>query len=888
MECIKTNESRAKDVEDGVNYFSGERNGYYFIFRGKDPLSDRNAADKYLRTNFISGIFSNFLKNDCIFSCKVSDDNITKINYNFDETNQDNIDKLNRIINSQNSEIGRNYIENLLSKVLNIQDAKSVDIFYDTECNKTIPYLFFGNSTLKKLRDISLKSNTQMQFKNKAKNKITDKDIENLSNVIGNFTHGKKIIELEENENSLINSLNGIKTLIENTEKNNQNISKNNLQTFFLSFEEYKKCIQKTSILNEKIVLLKSKLLRSIKNRDFNNSKEILKSLEDEIKEETRKSEIDIACKIQSKLENQYDNFFKELNKKVLNKTQCSYIRCGLFRHAILLKVERTNGDKIKIIPYDPSGSFSEDLCINISNIPPNNGKTNYEIFFEYFKDWKINNPEANIEFASPEEVLNIKTPQGNQGFCSYHTLAMAKTFADRDKYNREKLDSLQNNKQIKALKNDLLKKAYEIMEQEEDEKLQICYLKQINVLEKLKDKDKIKDFIIEHVNQAPFYIKDNNILMTDTQFECNRVVNTFLHSMSLPMIDYHTCKGQTRNNIRIPYNELGEIVFKASMGNQEAIGRLENEIQNKYIKTNLKKIVEYLRRYRKVIKDKIIKDENVKNENIEDESVKNEKLYLDNIDQGNGGKKRINGILSENYFYELSYNASGDKRILEDLNLKNNDNLRQEYSQIDNIEKTLVSFAKEITTNNEKNFSSLIESENYKNIHFEKIRYYLNVLRIPENKECDLYRNNLQNRLNLLKNYVECFDILKSSSDLIEENKRLNAEASKFKIIKPNQKDTICIFNKITNAKNRLFENISEMDKNNIDNDKLNAYFKMFKEETQAYTREFQLNVKKINGILENKINSKKIIPEKFNEFKKDFGNFRARVKSILNQREH
>ena len=69
-----------------------------------------------------------FLKNESPFYCKLVNGKIEETYYK-DGRTEENINKLNCIINNQTSKIGRNAAEVLLSKVLNIQDEKMLILF---------------------------------------------------------------------------------------------------------------------------------------------------------------------------------------------------------------------------------------------------------------------------------------------------------------------------------------------------------------------------------------------------------------------------------------------------------------------------------------------------------------------------------------------------------------------------------------------------------------------------------------------------------------------------------------------------------------------------------------------------------------------------------------
>ncbi len=180
-------------------------------------------------------------------------------------------------------------------------------------------------------------------------------------------------------------------------------------------------------------------------------------------------------------------------------------------------------------------------------------GKTNYEYFLEHAKSFK-----PGIVFDTNETIQQMQNTQGDEGFCSYNELGLLKTCLDRDKYNND-------------------------------------------IDEYNKDKDE----------------KDKKPKLTDDEFEYNKAINILLHSSGKHMLSYKNSDlyefNENGTRGKIPYNKIGETIFKASLGDEESINKI-NAIQNKEIKNNFinvyTKLGEFLDGKNPQIVDKLVKSD--------------------------------------------------------------------------------------------------------------------------------------------------------------------------------------------------------------------------------------------------------------------------------------
>ena len=180
-------------------------------------------------------------------------------------------------------------------------------------------------------------------------------------------------------------------------------------------------------------------------------------------------------------------------------------------------------------------------------------GKTNYEYFLEHAKSFK-----PGIVFDTNETIQQMQNTQGDEGFCSYNELGLLKTCLDRDKYNND-------------------------------------------IDEYNKDKDE----------------KDKKPKLTDDEFEYNKAINILLHSSGKHMLSYKNSDlyefNENGTRGKIPYNKIGQTIFKASLGDEESRNKI-NAIQNEEIRNNFinvyTKLEEFLDGKNPQIVDKLVKSD--------------------------------------------------------------------------------------------------------------------------------------------------------------------------------------------------------------------------------------------------------------------------------------
>ncbi len=273
------------------------------------------------------------------------------------------------------------------------------------------------------------------------------------------------------------------------------------------------------------------------------------------------------------------ERYCKNIQQILKKNPKAKYIIGGCNQHAFLIEIEREiNSEKEEVFKLHIKDSSGAFT----KQISRSTGKTNYEHFLEYAKSL-----EPGIVFDTNEKIQQMQDTQGKQGFCSYNELGLLKTCLDRDEYNND-------------------------------------------IDEYNKDKDE----------------KDKKPKLTDDEFEYNKAINILLHSSGKHMLSYENNNlyefNENGTRGKIPYNKIGETVFKASLGDEESRNKI-NAIQNEEIRNNLEIAYTQLERF--------LSGEN--------EIIIAEKKNYGKDSQDQITKGYLNGVLNVGYLSSLQEKAN-------------------------------------------------------------------------------------------------------------------------------------------------------------------------------------------------------------------------------------
>ena len=569
-----------------------------------------------------------------------------------------------------------------------------------------------NNETIRQMKEKINFLNIQIEQLNK-RNALLENEKKNFfekinnggSNKINNFYIKNNINDLHEllnekesKEKELLNDLNSLKILLEEKNKELEEIKIN-------QNENIKTCEDLTECLNEAGNQIKNKemIIEELKNKIEINNKEIndLNNIINELKEEEEKEK------------NNYENIIQELKDNINNLNN----KINELNNKLILNEKEINAlNNEKISQLKSKENYEKRINqlkeqINKLKEETEKEKNNYENIIQELKD-NINNLNNKINELNNKLILNEK---------------------EINALNNEKISQLKSKENYEKRINQLKEQINKLKEENNPNKIREKTLeldnlnKKINKLQEENDKLKNKlDIITKEQKVQPKnsdLINENNILKNQIKLLEKNYDNISLKNKELlqqinqnqrnrPYSESKDVK--ELNNLKQENKRLNEKIISLEK-HKKGEDKLKNEIKNKdktheefetefhqIIQDNDEKIKE-IKNLKKQIDN--LNRENTRNKNTIDnlrkEITDKNKIIEDNKKQNNNYSPIYNNTRSNTSQYQTSYN---NNRYISDIKQKN-ELITKENNEnkkvIENLRKEIETKTKQLEENN-------------------------------------------------------------------------------------------------------------------------------------------------------------------------------------------
>ena len=705
-----------------------------------------------------------------------------------------NIEKVNgkgiilgEIFNLENNNRGSNI--DLGKKNLNINNNETI-----RQMKEKINFLNIQIEQLNKRNALleNEKKNFFEKINNGGSNKINNFYIKNNINDLHELLNEK-----ESKEKELLNDLNSLKILLEEKNKELEEIKIN-------QNENIKTCEDLTECLNEAGNQIKNKemIIEELKNKIEINNKEIndLNNIINELKEEEEKEKNNYENIIQELKDNinNLNNKINELNNKLilnekeinaLNNEKISQLkskenyekRINQLKEQINKLREENNPNKIreqaleldnlnkkinKLQEENDKLKNKLDIITKEQKVQPKNSDLINENNILKNQIKLLEKNYDNISLKNKELLQQINQNQRNRPYSESKDVKELNNLKQENKRLNEKIISLEKHKKGEdKLKNEIKNKdkTHEEFEtefhqiiQDNDEKIkEIKNLKkQIDNLNRENTRNK------NTIDNLRKEITDKNKIIEDNKKQNNNYSPIYNNTRS------NTSQYQTSyNNNRYisDIKQKNELITKENNENKKVIENLRKEIETKT------KQLEENNKYRQCTCDKT-KIEKLKKEiNIKNNTINDYRIKLDNLQKELSSKDKIITDYKNSYYMKTSP-RNNNFIIFDEQNRNKNNSYGKNYNNNNNSTSNYCYNYRRIYQIKEK------EDENNIEILYKEINKYKEIIREKE-REIIRIKNESNNRCNIYCENQSIAELQRIIKELKCENNKLKEE---------------------------------------------------------------------------------------------------------------
>ena len=668
-----------------------------------------------------------------------------------------------------------------------------------------------NNETIRQMKEKINFLNIQIEQLNK-RNALLENEKKNFfekinnggSNKINNFYIKNNINDLHEllnekesKEKELLNDLNSLKILLEEKNKELEEIKIN-------QNENIKTCEDLTECLNEAGNQIKNKemIIEELKNKIEINNKEIndLNNIINELKEEEEKEKNNYENIIQELKDNinNLNNKINELNNKLninekeinaLNNEKTSQLkskenyekRINQLKEQINKLKEENNPNKIrektleldnlnkkinKLQEENDKLKNKLDIITKEQKVQPKNSDLINENNILKNQIKLLEKNYDNISLKNKELLQQINQNQRNRPYSESKDVKELNNLKQENKRLNEKIISLEKHKKGEdKLKNEIKNrdKTHEEFEtefhqiiQDNDEKIkEIKNLKkQIDNLNRENTRNK------NTIDNLRKEITDKNKIIEDNKKQNNNYSPIYNNTRS------NTSQYQTSyNNNRYisDIKQKNELITKENNENKKVIENLRKEIETKT------KQLEENNKYRQCTCDKT-KIEKLKKEiNIKNNTINDYRIKLDNLQKELSSKDKILTDYKNSYYMKTSP-RNNNFIIFDEQNRNKNNSYGKNYNNNNNSTSNYCYNYRRIYQIKEK------EDENNIEILYKEINKYKEIIREKE-REIIRIKNESNNRCNIYCENQSIAELQRIIKELKCENNKLKEE---------------------------------------------------------------------------------------------------------------
>ena len=668
-----------------------------------------------------------------------------------------------------------------------------------------------NNETIRQMKEKINFLNIQIEQLNK-RNALLENEKKNFfekinnggSNKINNFYIKNNINDLHEllnekesKEKELLNDLNSLKILLEEKNKELEEIKIN-------QNENIKTCEDLTECLNEAGNQIKNKemIIEELKNKIEINNKEIndLNNIINELKEEEEKEKNNYENIIQELKDNinNLNNKINELNNKlnlnekeinILNNEKTSQLkskenyekRINQLKEQINKLKEENNPNKIrektleldnlnkkinKLQEENDQLKNKLDIITKEQKVQPKNSDLINENNILKNQIKLLEKNYDNISLKNKELLQQINQNQRNRPYSESKDVKELNNLKQENKRLNEKIISLEKHKKGEdKLKNEIKNKdkTHEEFEtefhqiiQDNDEKIkEIKNLKkQIDNLNRENTRNK------NTIDNLRKEITDKNKIIEDNKKQNNNYSPIYNNTRS------NTSQYQTSyNNNRYisDIKQKNELITKENNENKKVIENLRKEIETKT------KQLEENNKYRQCTCDKT-KIEKLKKEiNIKNNTINDYRIKLDNLQKELSSKDKIITDYKNSYYMKTSP-RNNNFIIFDEQNRNKNNSYGKNYNNNNNSTSNYCYNYRRIYQIKEK------EDENNIEILYKEINKYKEIIREKE-REIIRIKNESNNRCNIYCENQSIAELQRIIKELKCENNKLKEE---------------------------------------------------------------------------------------------------------------
>ena len=668
-----------------------------------------------------------------------------------------------------------------------------------------------NNETIRQMKEKINFLNIQIEQLNK-RNALLENEKKNFfekinnggSNKINNFYIKNNINDLHEllnekesKEKELLNDLNSLKILLEEKNKELEEIKIN-------QNENIKTCEDLTECLNEAGNQIKNKemIIEELKNKIEINNKEIndLNNIINELKEEEEKEKNNYENIIQELKDNinNLNNKINELNNKLninekeinaLNNEKTSQLkskenyekRINQLKEQINKLKEENNPNKIrektleldnlnkkinKLQEENDKLKNKLDIITKEQKVQPKNSDLINENNILKNQIKLLEKNYDNISLKNKELLQQINQNQRNRPYSESKDVKELNNLKQENKRLNEKIISLEKHKKGEdKLKNEIKNKdkTHEEFEtefhqiiQDNDEKIkEIKNLKkQIDNLNRENTRNK------NTIDNLRKEITDKNKIIEDNKKQNNNYSPIYNNTRS------NTSQYQTSyNNNRYisDIKQKNELITKENNENKKVIENLRKEIETKT------KQLEENNKYRQCTCDKT-KIEKLKKEiNIKNNTINDYRIKLDNLQKELSSKDKIITDYKNSYYMKTSP-RNNNFIIFDEQNRNKNNSYGKNYNNNNNSTSNYCYNYRRIYQIKEK------EDENNIEILYKEINKYKEIIREKE-REIIRIKNESNNRCNIYCENQSIAELQRIIKELKCENNKLKEE---------------------------------------------------------------------------------------------------------------
>ena len=668
-----------------------------------------------------------------------------------------------------------------------------------------------NNETIRQMKEKINFLNIQIEQLNK-RNALLENEKKNFfekinnggSNKINNFYIKNNINDLHEllnekesKEKELLNDLNSLKILLEEKNKELEEIKIN-------QNENIKTCEDLTECLNEAGNQIKNKemIIEELKNKIEINNKEIndLNNIINELKEEEEKGKNNYENIIQELKDNinNLNNKINELNNKLnlnekeinaLNNEKTSQLkskenyekRINQLKEQINKLREENNPNKIreqaleldnlnkkinKLQEENDKLKNKLDIITKEQKVQPKNSDLINENNILKNQIKLLEKNYDNISLKNKELLQQINQNQRNRPYSESKDVKELNNLKQENKRLNEKIISLEKHKKGEdKLKNEIKNKdkTHEEFEtefhqiiQDNDEKIkEIKNLKkQIDNLNRENTRNK------NTIDNLRKEITDKNKIIEDNKKQNNNYSPIYNNTRS------NTSQYQTSyNNNRYisDIKQKNELITKENNENKKVIENLRKEIETKT------KQLEENNKYRQCTCDKT-KIEKLKKEiNIKNNTINDYRIKLDNLQKELSSKDKIITDYKNSYYMKTSP-RNNNFIIFDEQNRNKNNSYGKNYNNNNNSTSNYCYNYRRIYQIKEK------EDENNIEILYKEINKYKEIIREKE-REIIRIKNESNNRCNIYCENQSIAELQRIIKELKCENNKLKEE---------------------------------------------------------------------------------------------------------------